>query len=272
MFPGGTGETDSTAARVARHQGSVLDLAAARFDALIPKLGTADRVKLEAHRDLVRDLEAQIIALQSIECDPLDRPGTAWPDPVEGHTLFAGMAAAALSCGLTDIVTIRAGGVGPDTIGAPPGDLHNDYAHQADFEPVAAGIMTDYHTWYAERFAALLDTLDAIPEGSGTMLDHTLCVWTNELATGSHSHNDVPIVVAGGTGTVRTGRLVRWAPGPIVQGPWGTTAIGEPHNKLLTTLAHALGRTDIQQTGATEVALSDGSMLDCTGTLDRVLV
>ena len=181
--------------------------------------------------------------------------------------LNGGLAVAALSCGLTDIVTIRGGQLSPETIGAPPGDLHADYAHQADFEPTAAGVMTDYHTWYAERFAELLDKLDAIPEGSGTMLDHTIVVWTNELSTGSHQHDDLPIVVAGGTTHFRSGRLIRYAPTSPVQGPWSVVDVGRPHNQLLTSLAQAMGssRTSV---GLTEVALSDGSMLDCTGTLD----
>jgi hypothetical protein len=34
------------------------------------------------------------------------------------------------------------------------------------------------------------------PGGSGTMLDNTTIVWTNELGKGnSHSHDDVPFVL-----------------------------------------------------------------------------
>ena len=267
LFPAGTGGLDTTADRVARNQHRVLDLAKQRFDALAPRLSADDRIKLEAHRDLVGDLENQVLALQSIACEPIDQPTSSWPEPLDEMEAFQGLAVAALSCGLTDIVTIRGGQLSPETIGAPPGDLHADYAHQADFEPTAAGVMTDYHTWYAERFAELLDKLDAIPEGSGTMLDHTIVVWTNELSTGSHQHDDLPIVVAGGTTHFRSGRLIRYAPTSPVQGPWSVVDVGRPHNQLLTSLAQAMGssRTSV---GLTEVALSDGSMLDCTGTLD----
>jgi hypothetical protein len=131
--------------------------------------------------------------------------------------------------------------------------------------------MTDFHTWYANRFAELLDKLSAIPEGNGTMLDHTIVVWTNELATGSHAHTDMPIVVAGGTEALQSGRLIRWAPASPVLGPWSVDTIGEPHNKLLVTLAHAMGRTTITQVGVADVGLSDGSRLDCTGTLAGLL-
>jgi hypothetical protein len=183
---------------------------------------------------------------------------------------FQGLAVAALSCGLTDIVTIRGGQLSNALLGAPPGDIHNDFAHSADTDPTAAGVMTDYHTWYAERFAELLDKLDSIPEAGGTMLDHTIVVWTNELSTGSHHHDDLPIVVAGGSFAFDAGRLVRYAPVSPVQGPWGVTSVGRPHNRFLVSLAQAMGST-VSSVGLTEVELSDGSMLDCTGALDRLV-
>jgi len=270
LFPGGTDGLDTTEARVARQQHRVLDLAKERFDALAPQLSADDRTKLEAHRDLVADLENQVLALQAIACEPIEQPTSSWPEPLDEMEAFQGLAVAALSCGLTDIITLRGGQLSPETIGAPPGDLHADYAHQADSEPDAAAIMTDYHTWYAERFAELLDKLDAIPEAGGTMLDHTIVVWTNELSTGSHAHDDLPIVVAGGTDAFSSGRLVRYAPTATVQGPWGTTDVGRPHNHLLTSLAQAMGST-VTQVGLAEVELSDGSLLDCTGPLDRLV-
>ena len=45
----------------------------------------------------------------------------------------------------------------------------------------------------------LLDRLDAIPEGDGTLLDHTLVVWGNEMGDGlTHERERVPFVLAGG--------------------------------------------------------------------------
>ncbi|MEZ4317000.1 MAG: DUF1552 domain-containing protein [Myxococcota bacterium] len=272
LFPTGTAGLDSTEARVQRNQHRVLDLAAGRFDALIPTLSGADRVKLEAHRDLVRDLESQVLALQDLVCAPIPAPQSQWLDSLTGMATFQDLAVAALSCGLTDIVTIRAGDIDNADIGAPAGNLHNDYAHNAEIDPAAAVVMTSFHHWYAQRFVELLDKLSAIPEGGGTMLDHTIVVWTNELSTGSHAHNDMPIVIAGGSGFFDLGRWVRWAPVSAIDGPWSSPVIGQPHNKLLVTLAHAMGETGINQVGVQNVALDAGGTLDCTGPLDRVCV
>ncbi len=183
---------------------------------------------------------------------------------------FQGLAVAALSCGMTNIITLRGGQLPNDLIGAPPGDIHNDYAHSSDVDPTAMGVMTDYHTWYAERFAELLDKLDSIPEAGGTMLDHTIVVWTNELSSGVHEHHNLPIVIAGGSFAFDVGRLVRYAPISPVQGPWSVVDVGRPHNMLLTSLAQAMG-SSVTSVGLTDVALSDGSLLDCTGPLDRLL-
>ena len=84
-------------------------------------------------------------------------------------------------------------------------------------------------TWYSEQFATLLDKLDAIPEGDGTMLDHTLILWCNELSRGNtHSHADMPFVLAGGAGgALQTGRHLVYQ--------------NEPHNNLLLACAQLMG-------------------------------
>ena len=269
LFPGGVDGLDTTANRVLRKQNRVLDLAKQRFDALAPRLSTEDRLKLEAHRDLVADLENQVLALASLECDPIDQPTSSWPEPADEMEAFQGLAVAALSCGMTNIITLRGGQLPNDLIGAPPGDIHNDFAHSSDVDPTAMAVMTDYHTWYAERFAELLDKLGSIPEAGGTMLDHTIVVWTNELSSGVHEHDNLPIVIAGGSFAFDVGRLVRYAPVSPVQGPWSVVDVGRPHNMLLTSLAQAMG-SSISSVGLTEVELSDGSQLDCTGPLDRL--
>ena len=79
------------------------------------------------------------------------------------------------------------------------------------------------------HLSGILDRLAAIPEAGGSMLDHTLVVWINELGTGGdHGHERTPWVIAGNAGKhFKTGRLV--------------SVPGEPHNRVLLSLAHAMG-------------------------------
>jgi hypothetical protein len=61
--------------------------------------------------------------------------------------------------------------------------------------------------WYATQFGRMLERMREIPEGDGTILDHTVVLWVSELATGNHSHQRMPFVTAGNiAGHFHTGR------------------------------------------------------------------
>ena len=64
--------------------------------------------------------------------------------------------------------------------------------------------------WYAGCVARLALALDAIPEGSGTLLDNTLIVWANELGRGDHNQENIPVVLIGKAGGAlpRGGRVI----------------------------------------------------------------
>jgi hypothetical protein len=105
----------------------------------------------------------------------------------------------------------------PSEFGYPSEDsVHLTYAHAsvagktscgAQYSPRAERAMTDLGLWYARHFANLLAELDAVPEGDGTLLDHTLVVWLTALATPTHQHEDAFALVAGNTrGALATGR------------------------------------------------------------------
>jgi hypothetical protein len=267
--------TTPTGEIVARHQAKVLEVARARYDALVPKLSAQDRVKLEQHRDLLDELAGRLEVLASLECEPPPRPSLAlpWGDagyPQERTEAFQDLALATFACGLTDVITLRMDTLFNETVGAPPGDLHNDFAHNTETNPDAYEVMATYHTWHAQRLARLLDRLDAVPEGDGTMLDHTLVVWCNELATGHHTFDDLPVVVAGGTTALRSGRVVRYAARTVLGEGWAETSIGRPHQQLLTTLGRAMGEP-MDHFGLRELPTTDGGTLDCTGVLPGFL-
>jgi hypothetical protein len=79
--------------------------------------------------------------------------------------------------------------------------------------------MTDLDAWHAGHVAFLLQQLDSVPEGSGTLLDHTVVVWVAELATPMHQHWDVCTLLAGGrNGFFNNGyvRYPRTLPNPLL--------------------------------------------------------
>lgn len=268
------------AAAIGAAQTRVLDLAASQFDDLLAgipgRLPAADVARAQLHRDLVADLDQRLQLLASIACDapPEPVPPTVPPDDAAYPELqigaFLDLGAVALSCGLTDVITLRVDDIPTATIGAPPGDVHTDIAHDVARSPADRDYMTAHHRFHAEQVARFLDVLAAIPEGEGSLLDHTLVVWHNELATGDHLFGTVPYVLAGLTDTLASGTYLRFAEQYYVGGRLGPQWVGTPHNKLLTAIAVAMGLPD-DHCGVTEILDQGGNPIDCTGALAGVL-
>jgi len=253
---------------IAQQRPSVLDASATLYDRVIPNLATADRAKLEAHRDQIRALELRLASAGTtpVTCDPtFDSMG-------ERIDQFSRLAAIALSCNLTRVVSINAGQLQPGDFGAPPGDVHQDYAHGDT--PEAHMHMANYYRYHAEQFAALLGHLDAVPEGSGTLLDNTMVIWMTELATGGHDMTDALTVVAGGGGGALTpGRYVRFAanrPSPCSSyGCQRGADVGMGHSHLFVSAMQAMGMPD-DSFGISSGTALDGSTIDLSGPLPLI--
>jgi hypothetical protein len=120
------------------------------------------------------------------------------------------------------------GGMRMKWIGIEEG--HHSLSHDPDLNTGSVEKLTKINTWFAEQIAFLAKRLQETPEpnGTGSMLDHTTIIWTNELGKGnSHALEDIPWVLIGGGLGFKTGRALKF-----------TKAA---HNRLHLALAHAFG-------------------------------
>src|SRR5689334_2597645 len=109
-------------------------------------------------------------------------------------------------------------------------DNHHSLSHEPDKDEAAQGKLVKINQWFAGELAYLLQRLASTPEpgDSGTLLDHTLVVWANELGKGnSHTLDNIPFVLAGGGFGFKMGRSLKLDK--------------VPHNRLHLALAHAVG-------------------------------
>jgi hypothetical protein len=103
-------------------------------------------------------------------------------------------------------------------------------SHEPDSNKDAVDKLTRINHWYCEQLARLAKRLAETPEpgGDGSLLDHTLIVWTNELGKGnSHTLDNIPFVLVGNGLDFRMGRSLKFKK--------------VPHNRLLMSLAHGMG-------------------------------
>jgi hypothetical protein len=282
LFPPGIGQGElSNADRIRAGQSSVLDVVADQYDALLPRLSRDDRQKLELHRDLIRGVERRVDELAQIQCVRPDEPDLNDNFGNVGHyesrfDAFVDIAAAALACDLTRVISFQMSQLRNDHLGIV-GDVHADYAHTSDVNGDAIEVMSRYGEIHAGHVNRLLTRLDSIPEGNGTLLDNTMVLWCSELATGTHKFNIWPAIIAGGGGgALRTGRYLRQVPrtpNPTPNPRFGGVEpiIGRPHNHLLLALAQGMGAPQ-DQVGGTELRTVAGERVDLTTTMDEILV
>ena len=204
-------------------------------------LGASDRARLDQYFTAVRQLEQQL-ELQTKQPPPLEAcaiPGAPVDAPLNtevenvaaNHQLMAQTLALALACNQTRVFNMlfsdRASGLRMP--GSP--DTHHTLTHE---EPRDAALgyqprATQFVMQSMEAWATFVTTLDAIPEGDGTLLDNCLVLALSETSeANTHSVTGLPFMTAGSAGgKVRTGLHV--------------SGIGESASRVGLTMQQAMG-------------------------------
>ena len=239
---------------------SVLDTVQSQFRSLEQRIGSHDRERLEQHFALVRDLENRLKNenIGGEVCTAPPRPPDQEVDDEKTMEAIAqlqiDMMIVAMACDLTRVATLQLSN-SRNHIRYPWvesfGDGHG-LSHAGPSNATARREWNARDTWHAGLMAYMCQRLASIPEGSGTMLDNTVILWTSEISQGNtHSHKNMPIVMAGGAGgALKTNQYLELA--------------ATPHNDLLTTLGQAFG-LDITSFGDSRFNRGDiGAMVKTT--------
>jgi hypothetical protein len=90
--------------------------------------------------------------------------------------------------------------------------------------------------FYVSQLAHLASRLDAMPEGNGTVLDHTCLLWLNNMWSGSkHDNSQLPVLTVGGLGgTLETGRVLNYR------------EAGDDHRKLCSLYLSLMDRLGVK--------------------------
>ncbi len=229
---------------------SILDTVMAEYESLAPRVGQADRTKLDEHFSRIREIEIALSAGANETTGACVKPMPPTPlgDPNAGHQGDPGspdqinpsldarmpelgkamtdLLVMALACDLTRVGTMQ--WVDSQAYNTFPFlqlfDGHHSYQHDHGYQPDA---LTTIDTWYMTQFAYLLQRLVDVKENGASLLETTAVLYTSELQhPNSHEQTNMPFIVAGGTGgAIRAGRYLKYD--------------GVPHNNLLVSLLNA---------------------------------
>lgn len=237
---------------------SVIDAAMDDLTELRAKLGPTERSKLDLHVDALRDVERRVSWVGAERLSACtSAPGAAGQvdagrlyDPAHFPQVLRAqldLTVQAMACGLTKVAVVQASQHTSELVmsrfagtklHAPGLEMRSHEAsHYGEVSDPKLAVYVAQRTWFVEQFAYLLDQLAARPDGDGTMLDSSIVLLASEVSDGNtHSHDDMPFVVAGRAGgALRSGRLLSYS--------------GRSHSDLLVTLARAMGDASLSRFG-----------------------
>lgn len=194
-----------------RWRSSVLDTVTEDANRLNLVLSQSDRNKLDEYLTGIRDLEARIQSGFDGECLPGEEPTTNLPYEQQ-VPVMNDLIVQALACDLTRVATFMLENAGSnrsfDFLGVT--GAHHELSHHQNVESTTESLVT-IGTWEVEQFAHLVSGLAGVTEADGsTLLDNSLVFFSSEIADGdSHSHYDLPVLLAGsGGGAHNPGRHI----------------------------------------------------------------
>jgi hypothetical protein len=202
----GEGDSTDAAARASRleHQKSVLDYVAGSLSRLRMTIGAGDAQKLEEYLEAVRDIERRIQRAEeqnaTILLPNIERPGAVPDDYLQYTKLMIDMQVVAWQTDMTRVSSFMLGRDGSNRAYREIGIADGHHAishHQGDTEKVEKLIKID--ELHVAMFAYLLEKLKGTPDGDGTLLDHSMVLFGSSISESNiHTHDDLPIVLAGG--------------------------------------------------------------------------
>jgi hypothetical protein len=200
---------------------SVLDTITEDARQLSARLGTEDRARIDKHLDGIRALEKRLGqgAAGGVGCQPVADSGVAADAKSEAPPLLnkamADLVVAALSCDLTRVFTFMFNVAGSHLYFRHLGpalnkDFHTQICHAegGDQPNFNTGVLYTMQCW-----AYLLEQMDKVQEGAGTLLDNALVYGSTCVAWGkAHSATQWPVMIFGRAGGALKGNFHYAAP------------------------------------------------------------
>lgn len=209
-------EKDSRRAEREAARKSILDFIRDDTKQVAQRLGSSDQRKLDEYFSSIRDIEVRMERASSFE--PLETPDFPKPEGVPGDyaehlRLMCDLLVLAFQADITRVSTFVLANEGSNRpypfISVPEG--HHDLSHHGN-DAAKKQKIRDINTFHMQQFAYLLQKLQSIPEGDGTLLDHCMIAYGSGNSDGNaHNHDDLPVLLAGsGGGTIYPGRHIRY--------------------------------------------------------------
>jgi hypothetical protein len=210
----GQGDTVQERKAIAKQYSSILDLVSQEASDLQRSLDGPDRARLGDYLESVREIERRVQKMEAQDLSSLDLPDVpVGPNFDQRLNLMFDMIALAYQANLTRVFTYMMAGEGSNVtynhIGVS--DAFHPLSHHQN-DKAKKDRLIKIQTYHTQVFAKFLDKLAKMPDGDGSVLDHSILLYGSNMSN-SNAHDEYPlptIVVGGGAGKVKGNQHLRY--------------------------------------------------------------
>jgi hypothetical protein len=213
----GQGDTLEERRFLTQQTKSILDMISGEIGSLNRSVGASDRSALDDYLESVREIERRIQNSARGNLSKLNLPevpGATSSNFDEHLKLMFDLIALAYQGDLTRIQSFM---IAPEVseqtynnIGVP--DAFHALSHHAN-DPAKKDRLALIQRYHTGVFARFVDTLAKMPDGDGSMLDHSILLFGSNMSN-SNAHNQYPLptaILGHGCGRIRGGQHINFA-------------------------------------------------------------
>jgi hypothetical protein len=229
-----------------RRNQSILDRVQEHASSLSRQVSRDDRAKLDEYLTSVREVEKRVTRMRADQTRAeensrdrgqpmvsMKRPDNGLPEDIREHMkLMCDIVALAFQTDKTRVATLL---LCRDISGLFYPFLDARKAHHSASHDDLSDEYERISRYYVSQLAYLTERLAAMPEGEGTVLDHSCLLYLSNMWSGSkHDSTKLPLLQVGSLGdTIETGRVLDYLDK------------GDDHRKLCSLYLSILNRMDI---------------------------
>ncbi|WP_231745935.1 DUF1552 domain-containing protein [Rosistilla oblonga] len=204
-----------------RRMESILDRVREETASLNRKISQSDRTKLDEYLSSVREVEKRAEAMRTVHAKATERahhrgqpiaamkrPDDGLPEDIREHMqLMCDIIAIGFQTDKSRVATLL---LNRDLSGLFYPFLDVTKTHHSASHDDRSDEYERISRYYCSQYAYLASKLDAMPEGDGTVLDHSCLLFISSMWSGSsHDSTKLPVLLTGGmSGQMETGRVL----------------------------------------------------------------
>jgi len=211
----GQGDNATERASLSKHYGSVLDMVGDEIKDLERVVGPSDKAMLSDYLETVREMERRLEKMEARDLSKVDIPNAPGEAqlPIDQHiNLLFDLVALAYQANMTRVFSMmmaaEVSNLTYNQIGVP--DAFHPLSHHNN-EQAKMDRLVKIQTYHTGILAKFLTKLQAMPDGDGTMLDHSMILYGSNMSNSNmHNHYPLPTALVGGWKTVKGGQHLKY--------------------------------------------------------------